>query len=242
MNSDCVLVVNLDKKGIKNYIGGNTFLEMGFTFVNFRDIFLYNSLPKSSDYLPELQAMQPIIINSDISKIKKYYSHLPQVYVASESRIKTQAASFGLRQIGTKTQIQGIKVPSNISREPLSFKEMYTGVFNRIQSLKKRVKKYFLLIAIESGMVKIENHYFDCALCVVENEKGNYGISLSSGVSIPIRIAKEVMDKKQELGIYLQKKFKVPKKDAFVCFSHGKINRQESLTGAVSIAYSQLIK
>ena len=30
---DAVLVVNADKKGIKNYIGGNTLLEMGFAHV-----------------------------------------------------------------------------------------------------------------------------------------------------------------------------------------------------------------
>ena len=28
-NHDAVLVVNVDKRGIKNYIGGNSFLEMG---------------------------------------------------------------------------------------------------------------------------------------------------------------------------------------------------------------------
>jgi hypothetical protein len=29
-NSDAVIVVNYEKKGIKNYIGGNSFLEAGF--------------------------------------------------------------------------------------------------------------------------------------------------------------------------------------------------------------------
>lgn len=32
-NSDAILVLNLDKNGIKNYIGGNTFLEIGFAYV-----------------------------------------------------------------------------------------------------------------------------------------------------------------------------------------------------------------
>lgn len=31
--ADGILVLNYDKNGIKNYIGGNTFLEMGFAHV-----------------------------------------------------------------------------------------------------------------------------------------------------------------------------------------------------------------
>jgi hypothetical protein len=31
--TDVVLVLNMEKKGIKNYIGGNVFLEMGFAHV-----------------------------------------------------------------------------------------------------------------------------------------------------------------------------------------------------------------
>lgn len=32
--SDAILVLNYDKKGIKNYIGGNTLMEMGFAHVH----------------------------------------------------------------------------------------------------------------------------------------------------------------------------------------------------------------
>ncbi|MCR4277803.1 MAG: hypothetical protein NUV80_02230 [Candidatus Berkelbacteria bacterium] len=32
-DADALLVLNYDKHGIKNYIGGNTFLEMGFAHV-----------------------------------------------------------------------------------------------------------------------------------------------------------------------------------------------------------------
>ena len=39
---DAVLALNLDRKGIKNYIGGNTFLELGFAHVLNKKIFLYN--------------------------------------------------------------------------------------------------------------------------------------------------------------------------------------------------------
>jgi hypothetical protein len=67
--SDAILVLNLEKNGIKNYIGGNTFLEMGFAFVLNKQTFLWNDIPKMQ-YSDELIAMKPIIINHDLGKIK----------------------------------------------------------------------------------------------------------------------------------------------------------------------------
>jgi hypothetical protein len=66
---DAILVLNFDKKGIKNYIGGNTFLEMGFAHVLNKKIFLYNDLPEMG-YSNELKAMNSIVINGDLNKIK----------------------------------------------------------------------------------------------------------------------------------------------------------------------------
>ena len=66
--SDAILVINKEKKWIKNYIGGNTFLEMGFAHVLDRKIFLLNDIPDIS-YTDEIRAMKPIILNGDISLI-----------------------------------------------------------------------------------------------------------------------------------------------------------------------------
>lgn len=67
-NSDAILVLNLDKKGIKNYIGGNTLIEMGFAYVLDKKIFLWNPIPEMG-YTDEIKAMKPIVINEDLSKI-----------------------------------------------------------------------------------------------------------------------------------------------------------------------------
>lgn len=65
---DCILVANYDKKGIKNYIGGNSFLEMGFAHVLRKKIFLLNDIPKMI-YIDEIKAMQPTILKGDLSKV-----------------------------------------------------------------------------------------------------------------------------------------------------------------------------
>lgn len=69
-NSDAILVLNEAKKGIPNYIGGNTFLEMGFAHVLGKTIFLYNDIPDMF-YSDELLAMRPVVLNGDVSLINK---------------------------------------------------------------------------------------------------------------------------------------------------------------------------
>ena len=68
--TDAVLVVNLDRKGIKNYIGGNTLMEMGFAHVLNQKIFLYNPPPNIEFYETEIRAMRPVVINGDLNLIQ----------------------------------------------------------------------------------------------------------------------------------------------------------------------------
>ncbi len=67
---DAILVLNLDKRGIKNYIGGNSFLEIGFAYVLRKKIFLLNPIPEIEIYKSEIEAVRPIIINGDFSLVK----------------------------------------------------------------------------------------------------------------------------------------------------------------------------
>jgi nucleoside 2-deoxyribosyltransferase len=67
--SDAILVVNEDKNDIKNYIGGNTFLEMGFAYVLKKKIFVLNPIPEVS-YKEEILAMKPTIIYGKLDNIR----------------------------------------------------------------------------------------------------------------------------------------------------------------------------
>lgn len=67
--ADAVLVLNLDKNGIKDYIGGNTLMEIGFAHVLNQKIFLYNPVPDIPYYKTEIEAVKPIIINADLLKV-----------------------------------------------------------------------------------------------------------------------------------------------------------------------------
>ncbi|MGH7204221.1 MAG: hypothetical protein ACREHC_07295 [Candidatus Levyibacteriota bacterium] len=65
---DAILVVNPEKRGIKGYIGGNTLMEMGFGYVLNKKLYVLYPLP-DMQYRPELEAMQPIILNGDLNNI-----------------------------------------------------------------------------------------------------------------------------------------------------------------------------
>lgn len=67
--SDAIVVLNYDRKGIKNYIGGNTLMEIGFAHVLKKKIYLLYPIPNISYYKSEIAATKPIILNGDISKI-----------------------------------------------------------------------------------------------------------------------------------------------------------------------------
>ncbi len=67
--ADAILVANFDKDGERNYIGGNTLMEIGFAHVLNQKIFLLNPVPDIKYYRTEIEAMKPIIINGDLSKI-----------------------------------------------------------------------------------------------------------------------------------------------------------------------------
>lgn len=67
--SDAILVINEEKNGIKNYIGGNTLLEMGFAFAFNKPIYILNPVP-DIHYKDEILGLMPKVLNGDYSKNK----------------------------------------------------------------------------------------------------------------------------------------------------------------------------
>lgn len=68
--ADVVLVLNLARHGIPNYIGGNTLMEIGFAHVLNQKIFLFNPIPDIQFYKSEIEAVKPVIIYGDLSLVR----------------------------------------------------------------------------------------------------------------------------------------------------------------------------
>jgi len=67
--ADAILVFNYSKNNIENYIGGNTFLEMGHAFHNRKPIYLLNPIPEIL-YKEEILGMKPILVSGNLALIK----------------------------------------------------------------------------------------------------------------------------------------------------------------------------
>ena len=65
LEQDAVLVLNFEKHGIKNYIGGATFLEMYDAFRLGKKIFLYNGIPEGI-LQDEIIGFNPILIGGRV--------------------------------------------------------------------------------------------------------------------------------------------------------------------------------
>ncbi|MEK7074095.1 MAG: nucleoside 2-deoxyribosyltransferase [Patescibacteria group bacterium] len=66
--ADAILILNYEKKGIPGYICGNTFLEMGYAFGLGKKVYLLHPVP-DMDYKTEMHAIQPFVIDGDLSKM-----------------------------------------------------------------------------------------------------------------------------------------------------------------------------
>lgn len=67
--ADAVLVLNLEKNGVQNYVGANTLMEIGFAHVLEQKIFFYNPIPENPYCREELEAVNPVVIHGDLTKI-----------------------------------------------------------------------------------------------------------------------------------------------------------------------------
>jgi len=66
--NDAILVLNYEKNGQPNYIGGATFLEIFKASELGKKIFLMNPIPDNI-FKDELIGINPVVINQDLSKI-----------------------------------------------------------------------------------------------------------------------------------------------------------------------------
>ena len=68
-HTDAVLVLNFEKNGQENYIGGATFLEMYDAFRLGKKIYMYNGIPDGM-LKDEIEGFEPILLHQNLSKVQ----------------------------------------------------------------------------------------------------------------------------------------------------------------------------
>lgn len=69
VESDAILVVNKEKKGILGYIGGSVLMEMTLAYYLKKKIFVLNEVNEKLDIEEEIRALNPIFLQGDLSKL-----------------------------------------------------------------------------------------------------------------------------------------------------------------------------
>lgn len=63
-HSDLLFIINKTHRGIDNYIGGNSFMEMVIAFYLKKPIYILNPIPDGMPYTEEIKALYPIVIDN----------------------------------------------------------------------------------------------------------------------------------------------------------------------------------
>ena len=71
--ADAILVLNYEKHGVQNYIGGNVLMEMSLAFWLNKPIFILNEVPAESTFEEEIRGMEPILLHGDFSMLPRLY-------------------------------------------------------------------------------------------------------------------------------------------------------------------------
>ena len=74
--ADAILVLNYEKHGVQNYIGGNVLMEMALAFYLNKPIFIINEIPAESAFLEEIIGMGPIVLHGKIDSLPREYEAL----------------------------------------------------------------------------------------------------------------------------------------------------------------------
>ncbi len=68
---DVTLVLNYEKHGVANYIGGNVLMEMGLAFYLKKPIYILNEAPEDSSFLEEILGLGCVILHGKLEDIAK---------------------------------------------------------------------------------------------------------------------------------------------------------------------------
>lgn len=233
--ADAVLVVNIGKKGIEGYIGGNTLMEMTYAFAQGLEVFLTHPLPEMP-YTPELNAMRPLVIDDDLTKIDAYFASLPRMYVSSKSPVKLTALSRAMRRAGNPVLPIGHKTTSGVNEQPLSVDETLRGAMNRQAELRSLVgaQEGEYLATIESGndTIHAELGFRGLSIVMIEQVGGKSEMGLDVDIEFPQEFAKLVPSEYPDFGVLMQQKFGTELKDPYPYITKGKLTRTELLEEA----------
>lgn len=239
--AEAVLVVNEPKNGVEGYVGGNTLIEMAYAAKCGLDIFMLHPVPDMS-YSDELRGMNPLVLGGDLSRVDEHYAALPLVYMSTESLIKHLAVARGFRRAGLPVRVEGVKVKSGVSEQPLSYEETLQGALGRLDNLRKLGKQAEYLVSVESGLCQpvADGQTYGAEAIVIQHGDGDPFTFLGQGVIYPQEMLEKVPSQYPDLGVLVQQEYGATEKDPVTYITGGVMRRQQAIEEVVYKAVVQM--
>lgn len=131
-----------------------------------------------------------------------------KVLIGTKNEGKIEGAKRALLKYFENVEIEGIKVESNVSEEPVN-DEIYIGAKNRVKNLKEYCKqnniKADLYISSESGIYNSLGRWMITNLAVIEDNENFESYGTSASFPVPERLVKDIID--TELSQVMNKVF-----------------------------------
>ncbi len=131
-----------------------------------------------------------------------------KVLMGTRNEGKIEGAKRALLKYFENVEIEGIKVESNVSEEPVN-DEIYIGAKNRVKNLKEYCKqnniKADLYISSESGIYNSLGRWMITNLAVIEDNENFESYGTSASFPVPERLVKDIID--TELSQVMNKVF-----------------------------------
>lgn len=231
--SDAVLIVNEEKNGIAGYVGGNTLIEMALAYSQGLEVFLLNAVPEVS-YATEIRGFQPIVLNGDLSTLFRYVDQLPLVFMSTTSPVKHQAISRAMRRAGIPVRVEGAKVESGVSEQPLTMNETYQGALSRHALLIARNDDADYFATVESGLHTIHDNHspFGCNTLIIQKRDGEPHIGMDIDIEFPQVLLDRVPSEYPDLGVLVQEEFGSLLKDPYPYLTGDRLTRSSILEDA----------
>ncbi|OGD54627.1 hypothetical protein A3J78_01750 [Candidatus Beckwithbacteria bacterium RBG_13_35_6] len=167
------------------------------------------------------------------------------VIVGSENPVKTKAVREVFIKAFKKVKVEGLKINSGVSDQPMSFEQAYIGALNRARKALKKFPESIYSVGIEAGIQKYSFGSATAGVAVILNKNGIIGKGISSQLFFSKKVIKEI-NKGQELGSVLDditgRKNVKHQEGAFGLFTNNLVTRKDAYTHAIACALSRFIK
>lgn len=169
-----------------------------------------------------------------------------KVIVASTNPGKLEGAKVAFVEYFDEFDIEGIKVSSDVSEEPVN-DEIYQGASNRVKNVRKvaeeQGKDADFYVAVESGITNKLGEWTILNVAVIEDKTGFKSWGISSGFPVPEKYVEEIIN--TDLGKVMDRIFDEEElragKGGINLLTKGKITRIDQTKQAFIMALTQFI-